>query len=148
MGRHWDFFKESNTSMGVFYPLHYVLAAFDSEALAEEAYRAFVDSGYDEEDVTSVSGSFLVKHIESTESSSIAERVGQSIEKGAGTEFAYIEDDRKMANRGGAFLFVYAPDDTATEDITARLRRLHPIYARRYNKLGVHRIIYPRQSVL
>lgn len=147
MRQHWDFFKESDTSLGVFYPLHYVLAAFDNEARAQEACSAFMDSGYAEEDVTSVTGSFLVRQLEGTKGSNLDERVGQSIINGAGTKFGYIQDDRKTANRGGAFLFVYAPDEKTTADITGRLKRMHPIYARRYNKLGVHRLIYPNQSV-
>ena len=28
------------------------------------------------------------------------------------------------------------------------LKRTHPIYARRYNAAGIHRISYPKQSVL
>lgn len=148
MRPHWDFFKESDTSMGVFYPLHYVLAAFDNETRAEEVCRDFVAAGYADEDIAAVSGSFLVKQLESTDGSNLLERIEQNVVRGVGTEFGYIDDDRKTADRGGAFLFIYAPDDEATADITARLKRHHPIYARRYNRLGVHRIIYPNQSVL
>jgi hypothetical protein len=148
MRPHWNFFKESDTSMGVFYPLHYVLAAFDSEARADEVQRHFLDAGFAAEDVTAVSGSFLVKQLEATGGSSLLERIGQDLVRGVGTEFGYLDDDRRTADRGGAFLFVYAPDDDTTARITTLLKRNHPIYARRYNKLGVHRIIYPNQSVL
>jgi hypothetical protein len=148
MRPHWNFFKESDTSMGVFYPLHYVLAAFDAESRAQEVGREFVEGGFGEEDVAAVRGGFLVKQLEANDGSSLLARIGQSMVEGVGTEFGYLDDDRKTADRGGGFLFVYAPDDAATARITALLKRCHPIYARRYNKPGVHRIIYPNQSVL
>lgn len=148
MRPHWNFFKESDTSMGVFYPLHYVLAAFDCETRAQEVGQHFLDAGFGADDVTAVSGGFLVKQLESTDGSSMLERIGQDMVRGVGTEFGYLDDDRKTADRGGGFLFVYAPDDEVTSRITTLLKRNHPIYARRYNKLGVHRIIYPNQSVL
>jgi len=148
MRNHWDFFKESDTSMGVFYPLHYVLAAFETDTRAAEVRGQFLAAGFAEDDVAAVDGPFLVETLESLEGSGMIERAQQAMVRFVGTEMGYIEDDRKTAARGAGFLFVYTPDDDSTQHAIDLLKRVHPIYARRYNAAGIHRISYPKQSVL
>ena len=148
MREHWDFFKESDTSMGVFYPLHYVLAAFDNDVRANEIRQRFVEAGFADDDVAVVAGPFLVDRLESIEGSNFIEKAGQSLVRAVGTEFGYIEDDRKTAARGGCFLFAYTPDQQSTDSAIELLKFAHPIYARRYHLAGIHRISYPKQSVL
>ena len=148
MRKHWSFFKESDSSMGVFYPLHYVLAAFDNEVRAHEICAKFREDGFAEDDVTVVDGPFLVDQLESLEGSSLLERAEQALVRGVGTELGYIDDDCKTARRGGCFLFVYTPDKEWTDRAIELLKRAHPIYARRYHRAGIHRILYPKQSVL
>ncbi|HET9033940.1 MAG TPA: hypothetical protein VFN25_13680 [Dokdonella sp.] len=148
MREHWDFFKESDSSMGVFYPLHYVLAAFDNEVRANEIRQRFLDAHFAEDNVAVVDGPFLADRLESLEGSNLAERAGQELVRAVGTELGYIDDDRKTAQRGGAFLFVYAPDQETTDRVIEILKFAHPIYARRYHRAGIHKISYPKQSVL
>lgn len=148
MRNHWDFFKESDTSMGVFYPLHYVLAAFDSDVRAGKVRERFVAAGFAEDDVAAVDGPFLVEALESLEGSGLVERAQQAVVRFVGTEMGYIEDDRKTAARGAGFLFVYTPDEASTQQAIELLKFAHPIYSRRYNAAGIHRISYPKQSVL
>lgn len=148
MKMHWDFFKESDTSMGVFYPLHYVMAAFDNEARAAEIRERFVEAGFREDDVAAVEGPFVAEKLESMEDSSVLEKVGQELVRAVGTELGYVDDDLKTARRGGAFLFAYTPDRETTDKAVELLKYAHPIYARRYHRAGIHRISYPKQSVL
>ncbi|WP_440222887.1 hypothetical protein ACQQ2N_17690 [Dokdonella sp. MW10] len=148
MRKHWDFFKESDTSMGVFYPLHYVVAAFESEERARIVEIRFLDAGFAREDVAVADGRFVVDLLETTEGSNLIEKAQQTVVRAVGTEFGYLDDDRKIAEKGGAFVFAYAPDDETTARATDVLTFAHPIYARRYNAVGIHRIHYPRQSVL
>ncbi len=148
MREHWDFFKESDTSMGVFYPLHYVLAAFDNDVRGNEIRQRFIAAGFADDDVAVVDGRFLVDRLESIEGSTLMEKAGQKLVHAIGTEFGYIDDDRKTAARGGCFLFAYTPDQESTDSAIELLKFAHPIYARRYNLAGIHRISYPNQSVL
>lgn len=148
MREHWEFFKEGDTSMGVFYPMHYIVAAFDSEERARSIQSRFLESGFDAEDVAVADGRYVVDKLESTEDSGLLDRAKQTVVRAVGTELGYLDDDRKIADRGGAFLFVYAPDAETLERATEVLRFAHPILARRYHGAGIHRIIYPRQSVL
>jgi hypothetical protein len=148
MRKHWSFFKESDSSMGVFYPLHYVIAAFDNEVRARAICARFREDGFAEDDVSVVDGPFLVDQLESLEGSSLLERAEQALVRGVGTELGYVDDDRRTARRGGCFLFAYTPDQESTDRAIELLKRAHPIYARRYHRAGIHRILYPKQSVL
>ena len=65
MEQRWAFFKESDHSFGVFYPLHYVVAAFDTPERAEVVRKTFVEAGFDDSDVASATGPFVTQKLES-----------------------------------------------------------------------------------
>src|SRR4029078_6816041 len=109
MREHWQFFKEQDRSFGVFYPLHYVVAAFDTPERAEEVRLMFVSGGFDAEDVASATVAFVTRRLESMHGATWLERFKIGFASFLGTELGYIDDDRKIAERGAGFLFVYHP---------------------------------------
>lgn len=147
MPYHWDFFKDGDTAFGLFYPKHYIVAAFDNEARAQEVAERFVDEGFLPEDVAAADGDFVTRKLEA-EPEGTLDIVKSQIAKAVGTEHGYIEDDIKHARRGGAFVFVYAPDDEIAQRAHAILKRVHPVYARRYQQMVIERLEYPAQSAL
>ncbi|HET7360092.1 MAG TPA: hypothetical protein VFJ04_08090 [Rhodanobacteraceae bacterium] len=146
--QHWDFFKDSDSSFGLFYPLHYTLLAFDTLERAEQARRQFLDAGFAEDDVATASGPFVIGRLETEEGANWLDRVRAGIAKVVGTEQGYIDDDLHLARRGGAFLFAYTPDDAAIQRVHRLVPRLHPMYARRYHGAGIESIAYPPQSTI
>ena len=146
--KHWEFFKHSDESFGLFYPVHYTVAGFDNLDRAEEVRTAFIDAGFPEEDVVAASGPFVVEQLETEEGANWLKRLSAGIARVIGTEAGFLEDDLKLARRGGAFVFVYTPDDAQIERMHALIKRLHPIFARRYLNAGIERIHYPPQSTL
>lgn len=146
MRHHWEFFKESDSSFGVFYPLHYVVAAFDTIERANEIRERFLDAGFADDDVATASGPFVVDKLESPRGAGWFERFEAGVVSFLGTELGYIEDDRKLARRGSAFLFVYTPDGATIRRTEALLERAHPLSARRYDHAGIRRLIYPPQA--
>lgn len=148
MQQHWEFFKEQDRSFGVFYPLHYVVAAFETPERADEVRKVFIDAGFDDSDVASTTGSFVTQKLESMSGSSWIERFKIGFASFLGTELGYIDDDRKLAQRGAGFLFVYTPDDASIGRTEALLVRAHPLSARRYDHAGIRRLIYPAQATL
>ena len=148
MQTHWEFFKEQDHSFGVFYPLHYIVAAFDTHARAEEVHRIFLDAGFDDSDVADATGSFVTQKLESMSSATWLDRFKIGFASFLGTELGYIEDDTKLAQRGAGFLFVHAPDDATTKKAEALLTRTHPLSARRYDHACIRRLIYPSQAAL
>jgi hypothetical protein len=145
---HWQFFKEQDRSFGVFYPLHYVVAAFDTPERAEAVRKEFVEAGFGDDEVASATGSFVTRTLESMKGATWLERFKIGFASFLGTELGYIDDDRKLAERGAGFLFVYTPDDASTEKAEKLLMRAHPISARRYDHAGIRRLIYPPQAAL
>lgn len=148
MQQRWEFFKDKDHSFGVFYPLHYVVAAFDTPERAEQVRKAFVDAGFDDEDVASATGAFVTRKLESMHGATWLERFKIGFASFLGTELGYIDDDRKLAERGAGFLFVYTPDDASIHKAEALLLRAHPLSARRYDHAGIRRLIYPPQAAL
>ena len=145
---HWAFFKEQDHSFGVFYPLHYVVATFDTPERAEAVRKAFVDAGFDDEDVASATGPFVTQKLESMSGATWIDRFKAGFASFLGTELGYIDDDRKLAQRGAGFLFVYAPDAPSTAKAETLLVRAHPWSARRYDHAGIRRLVYPPQAAL
>jgi hypothetical protein len=148
MREHWEFFKEKDHSFGVFYPLHYIVAAYDTPERAEEVRGTFVDAGFDDSEVASATGPFVAYKLESMSGSTWLERFKIGFASFLGTELGYIDDDRKLAQRGAGFLFIHAPDDASIEKAGHLLQRTHPISARRYDHAGIRRLIYPPQAAL
>ncbi len=145
---HWSFFKHSDHSFGLFYPVHYILIGLDNEGRAREVEDIFRTEGFAPDDVAYASGSFVTGKLESTKDPGLLERIKIGIAHIAGTEQGYIDDDLKLARRGGAFVFVHVPDDESAAKATAIIKRIHPMYARHYRQLAIDRIVYPNQSTL
>ena len=148
MHKHWEFFKEQDRSFGVFYPLHYIVAAFDTPERAEEIRKTFIDAGFDDSEVASATGSFVTNKLESMNGATWIERFKIGFASFLGTELGYLDDDRKLAERGAGFLFIHAPDDPSIAKSEALLVRAHPLSARRYDHAGIRRLIYPPQAAL
>ena len=148
MEQRWAFFKESDHSFGVFYPLHYVVAAFDTPERAEAVRKTFVEAGFDDSDVASATGPFVTQKLESMKGATWLEKFKIGFAHFLGTELGYIDDDRKLAAHGAGFLFIYTPDDASIENAERLLVRAHPLSARRYDHAGIRRLIYPPQAAL
>ncbi|MEO8671585.1 MAG: hypothetical protein ABI411_09755 [Tahibacter sp.] len=148
MKQRWSFFKEKDSSFGLFYPHNYIVAGFDTPTRAQLVEQDFLDAGFAADEVTSATGDFVVNQLESQDDASLLDRMKAEIARIAGTEAGYIDDDLKLARRGGGFLFVHVPTDADADRALALLKRAHPIYARRYLTLAIERLIYPNQSTL
>lgn len=148
MRKHWDFFKESDRSWGVFYPRNYIVAGYGSVARAEEVRDQLIAQGFAADDVAAASGDFVVRELESEPEPGWLDRLRQEVAAAVGTELGYVEDDLRHARQGGAFLFVYVPRDEDVLRARAVIDASAPVHARRYLALGIERYTYPPQSEL
>ncbi len=141
MTQEWDFFKEGDTSLGVFYPLHYIVAGYANLADAEAAAAAFRNNGTPSEEVQAVEGRVVVQQIESRHGENWLEHMESKLVDFVGTEKGFIREDADLAQRGGAFLFAYAPDDRHMATARRVFAQHGPKYARRYLKVAIERIV-------
>lgn len=142
---HWSFLKETDSSFGMFYPRHYTLAGFDTEANAMAAASALRAEGFPDEDTRVVDGRYLVSEIEAQkEDSGWLDRLKAGIAEFIGTETYFIDQDITLASQGGSFLFVYTPDEELRDRAERIIRRCDPVYARRYLPMAIERLVEPR----
>ena len=142
--RHWSFLKEGDTSFGLFYPLHYTLAGFLDAEQAQTALDRLADSGFSTDDIHVVSGSQLIATIEEIEDSNgWLDRVRSRIADFLGTETYFIDQDLTLARQGGVFLLAYTPDEESAKAVQGVLEGTGPVYARRYLRMAIDRIIDP-----
>jgi len=141
MEHQWDFFKKSETSLGVFYPLHYIIAGYDSIEEAEAAEAAFRESGVAAEDVRAATGGFVARQLESRDDRNLWDKLENELVKFAGTEKGYTTEDKQHASDGGAFLFVYAPEDADAANAKQVFARNPPVFARRYLRIAIEQIV-------
>lgn len=141
MIRHWAFFKQSDTSFGTFYPTHYIVAGYESLGDAQAAEQAFADSGVDVGDVRAASGDFVVNQLEAHREANWLQRAAAHLADFAGTEAGFLADDAELARKGGAFLFLFAPNELRVEQARDVFSRHRPSYARRYLRAAIERIV-------
>lgn len=141
MTQHWAFFKKDDSSFGIFYPRHYIVAGYQNMADAEAAEAAFRHAGAPEEDVRAATGEFVVGQLESRHGANWLERMEARLVEFAGTETGYLREDADLARDGGAFLFVYAPDDERMKQARRVFAQHGPKYARRYLDVAIERIV-------
>lgn len=136
-----EFFKEGDTSLGTFYPTHYIVAGYHNLADAEAAAMACKKNGFAAEDVRALGGKFVTEQMQKREGENWLERMEQQLAKFAGTETGYVREDAELARSGGAFLFVYAPDDERVAQAKRVFAKHGPAYARRYLNVAIEIII-------
>jgi hypothetical protein len=146
MIRHWAFFKESDTSFGTFYPRHYIVAGYPSFAAAHAAECAFSASGVAADDVRATSGDFVVNRLEAHRKVNWLQRTLAHVAEFARAESDFLQDDAELAGNGGAFLFLFAPDDSRVSHARTIFARHPPVYARRYLKVAIERIVAPEHE--
>ena len=143
MIRHWAFFKQSDTSFGTFYPKHYIVAGYVDFAAAQAAEAAFSASGVDTEDVRAATGDFVINQLEAHREANWLQRAETHLVEFAGTEMGFLADDAELARNGGAFLFVFAPNDERVALSRKVFEQHRPAYARRYLHIAIERLITP-----
>jgi hypothetical protein len=145
MIRHWAFFRHGDTSFGTFYPKHYIVAGYASLKDAEAAEHAFTESGIDADDVRAASGDFVINRLEAHREANWLQRAQAYVAEFAGTEAGFLQDDAELARKGGAFLFLFAPNDQHVAHARTIFARHRPAYARRYLQVAIERIIEPER---
>ncbi len=145
--KHWSFLKEGDTSFGLFYPLHYTLAGFLDPDQAQTALDRLAESGFSTDDLHVVSGAQLIAAIDEIEDgNNWLDRVRARIADFLGTETYFIDQDLTLARQGGVFLLAYTPEDDSAKAVQGVLEGARPVYARRYLRMAIDRIIEPANT--
>jgi hypothetical protein len=122
-----NFFKESDSSLGVFYPKHYIIAAFPSFAKTKEASQALRKAGFSEDEVLAIPSAEILRYFEEFRANSgLWAGVMTMLSRAFGTEQMYADDDVHQAQGGAGFLAIHSPDEAQTARIKALLAPFEP----------------------
>jgi hypothetical protein len=141
MEQQWDFFKQGETSGGVFYPKHYIVAGYADLARAQAAEDAFRRDRVPAEDVCAASGDTVAQRLESRADRNVLDKLGSKLTDFLGTGNEFVAQDKVHAGKGGAFLFLFAPTDDDVAHARLVFERHAPVFARRYLRLAIEEIV-------
>jgi len=142
MSRLMSFFKHSDTVWGIFYPKHYVLAAYSRIADAEHAKEALKRAGWSDEDVIAVPGKEVVQFAEDDlMKHGLWGLLMTELSRLLDTEVTYADRDLAAAKKGASFLAVHCPTEDAKNQAWKVLEPTEPIVARYYHLAGIDHLV-------
>ena len=126
-----QFFKGSDTELGVFYPAHYIIATFRSLDGANQAAVNLRHAGIARERYIVAPGRDFVKLM--NEERTLLGMVMTEVSRFIDTEANYSDRDTRDAEHGAAILAVYCADDRAKQSAWEQIAPAGPIRARYYS---------------
>ena len=133
-----EFFKGSETQMGIFAPRGYVVALFPDLDAAAKAERSLLDAGFPPDEVIAVPGDDVVELVkEEASHSGVGTFLMQGLSRMFETEEVYADHDFKLASQGAGFLAVHAPSDAKKQQAWKLIEPANPLVARHYSLMGV-----------
>jgi hypothetical protein len=137
-----NFFKESDSKLGVFYPKHYIIATFATFAQTQEASQSLRNAGFSEEEVLAIPGSEILKYFEEFQShSGLWAGVMTMLSRAFGTEQLFADDDVLCAQSGAGFLAIHSVDESETASVRAVLDPFEPRAMHWYESGGIQSLI-------
>jgi hypothetical protein len=133
-----NFFKESDTKLGVFYPLHYLLAVFGDLDTALRSATKLRQAGFDEDEVIAVEGREIIELAK--EETGPGNFLMQSLSRFFATEQMSHDSDLELAQHGAAFLAVHCPTEHTKQEAWMALKPEAPIAARYYAGDGIEHL--------
>ncbi len=137
-----NFFRESDSNLGVFYPNHYIIATFPTFEKTEQAAQALRKVGFSDNEVLAIRGEEILKFFaEFRANTGLWAGVMTMLSRGFGTEQVFADDDVQRARAGAGFLAVYAPDESAGTRVRAQIEPFEPRAMHWYRPGGVESLI-------
>ena len=134
--RLYQFFQGAPTTLGVFYPTHFIFASFPSFPHAQKAARALREAGHS--DLVSASASETLQFMNEIRSETgVGGALMAALSRFFGTEAVFTDIDVKKAEGGAGFLAVYCPGDDYAERIRDLAAPFEPLAIQLYLPSGV-----------
>jgi hypothetical protein len=136
------FFKESDSTLGVFYPKHYIIATFPTFDKTKEAAQALRKSGFSEDEVLAIRGDQILKYFEEFHSNAgLWSGVMTMLSRAFGTEQLFADEDVVRARAGAGFLAVYSPEASQGAQIRELLKPFEPGAMHWYEAGGIQCLV-------
>ncbi|MEO5925630.1 MAG: hypothetical protein ABIR70_17540 [Bryobacteraceae bacterium] len=132
------FFKESHTSLGVFYPMHYMIAVFDTLPAAHRAEKNLRNASFRDDDVLVCTGPEFIE-FEKRETG-VAGSIMQAISRFFKTEQLSTDHNLELAEHYAAFLFVHCPKEQSKIEAWDIVQEEKPLTAHYYDRIAVDQL--------
>jgi hypothetical protein len=135
MSRLSAFFKETHTALGIFYPLHCLIAVFPNLDSAQQAIRKLRKAGFAEDEVIAVEGSELIGL--EKEETHLGNFLMQKLSRFLATEQISTDHNLEFAYHGAAFVVVHCPTEKTKKEAWDVIQPSAPLAAHYYSKDSV-----------
>ena len=129
-----EFFKGSQTTLGVFYPNHYLVAVFRDLAAAKKTVTKLHFAGFTRDAVIAAEGKDVI------ELAGEGSPLMQALSRFFSTEQKFTDHDVEHARRGAGFLAVHCPTEDAKNKAWGVIEPEVPLDARYYASAGIEHL--------
>jgi hypothetical protein len=137
-----NFFQESDSNLGVFYPKHYIIATFPCFDKTKDAAQALRKAGFSESEVLAIPGSEVLKYFEEFHANSgLWAGVMTMLSRAFGTEQLFADHDVQCARAGDGFLAVHCAEDPTVARVRPILESFEPRAMHWYQAGGIQSLI-------
>lgn len=133
-----EFFKESDTQLGVFYPKHYLIAVFRNFETAQHALAKLRLGGFAEDEAIAVAGADILELTK--EETGPGSFLMQAVSRFFATEQVSHDSDVRLAERGAAFVAVHCPMAKTKNEAWKTIEAERPLAARYYANDGIEHL--------
>ena len=106
------FFKESDSSLGVFHPKHYIIATFPKYSAAKNAHQALLDTGIPEDEVKLATGEEVLEFYKQfREDAGLLGSLMRPLSRFIGTEAPNADLNVEQAKEGAGFIAIHSPTE-------------------------------------
>ncbi len=130
-----EFFKETHTSMGIFYPLHCIIAVFSSPEAAQEVLQRLRHAGFAEDEAIAVEGRQFIDL--EKEETNLGSFLMQALSRFLATEQISTDHNLEFAHRGAGFVVAHCPNEKMKKKAWDLMKQLAPLAAHYYDKASV-----------
>lgn len=128
-------FKERHTMMGVFYPIHYLVAVFPDAAVAAKVRGNLLAAGFSPDEAIVCEGQDFVDL--EKEETGLAQYMMQELSRFLATEQISTDHNRDFAEEGAGFVLVHCPSEFLKNKAWRIMEADNPLTAHYYDRLGV-----------
>lgn len=133
-----DFFHGSDTTLGVFYPTHHLIAVFRDPESAFRAVNNLWKAGFAHSDAIATDGKALIEL--EKEEAGLASLVMQAVSRFFATEQMFTDHDLEHAQHGAGFLAVRCPSSERKDMAWNIVKTQDPLDVRYYATGGIEHL--------
>jgi len=142
------FFKDSDSSLSVFYPLHYMIVTFPSYAAARGAYEALVLSGYSEHEAILATGPEVVVFLEKfRDEKGLWGMATRSLSRFLGGEAINSDVNIADAKEGAGFIAVHCEEESDALKAIKLMEAYKPSSADWYLSVSIQSFMGSKRAV-